>query len=618
MPVAQQFIIIGLDLKEELTSNPEFNEYFLDKSHRLKFIDEPSQIDINPNTDALFIIRNFEGEVFSYLLDKGYSIMGSIALLQSIRHLESTDEFIDMVHSERPLHNLAMHTTQITIGGIKDKKEAQNLLTLVRYMGARSHKDVNKKTTHLVAGSAGGSKYKLADKLGLPIMSKQWVYESFKRAQKDLTFEASDIVDDYRFKSMPTTARKLTCDELLKTERNYVGVLDTIIELFKNPLEQSLDTATPILPATGVKLVFGNLIPIHHVHKQMLSQLVELIEGKWDETNCIGKVFVAHSIELLKAYPPFVNFLEDTKKTIKTFVEKYPRFHTFLEECQSKPACNRESLIEMLIRPVQRLPSISLLLNELIKRTDESNPDKKYLTDACESIRRVMNLINEDKRKTESQIAMFNIVNSIEDCPPNLLSALRQFVCKVEARFIYMNGDYPARSQKVVLILFTDLIEICKIRSLKRSHSSKSERRAINPNRVTHERDYRHMDELHLCDVIKIVKKCQSPGMGDAFVIQARPNARFEQNFRYYPLVIDDGSSTKSEFIEKLENRLIEFDYTSDDLKSISNEEIDFSFAHSLIHSIEKSKLKRVLSLKQSLLSPSLKSRRNHFIHHDH
>jgi len=42
-----------------------------------------------------------------------------------------------------------------------------------------------------------------------------------------------------------------------------------------------------------------------------------------------------------------------------------PRFHAFLKVCQSKPECGRQSLQDLLIRPVQRLPSINLLLNGL-------------------------------------------------------------------------------------------------------------------------------------------------------------------------------------------------------------------------------------------------------------
>ena len=67
--------------------------------------------------------------------------------------------------------------------------------------------------------------------------------------------------------------------------------------------------------------------------------------------------------DLIKAYPPFVNFFENTKEMLVKCDETKPRFHAFLKICQTKPECGRQSLQELLIRPVQRLPSISLLLN---------------------------------------------------------------------------------------------------------------------------------------------------------------------------------------------------------------------------------------------------------------
>ena len=735
-----------------------------------------------------------DAEAFTLLMKHKCSIMGPIALLQSIRNLGSCDESIRMIPHERPLHNLAMLNTLITFSGISDKKEAQLLLTLTRYMGAKSREDVTNKTTHLVAGNPRGLKYRRALELGLSIMSTEWVRESFRLAQIDLDFEATmpEIIQHYKlkpfhglqmafvgfseedvkelseltvanegtvadtadiccshiivdaisgfddtntqllssinqnsqahivykewfwaslemegkasedayavpgFKSQTRrssrarrtstgfnsfsnilspmldysrspdsisnildtsrqasraqsvsciaeeeqdlskiTARHRASLELMQTERNYVKILETIVNLFKLPLENP-DQSDPILPSTDVKIIFGNLTPIYEVHKRMLGNLSELIENHWTETNCIGKVFVAHSIELLRAYPPFVNFFEDTKKTINTCDQKYPRFHAFLKRCQSKIECNRESLTEMLIRPVQRLPSISLILTELIKRTEDTNPDKKYLMEALESIKRVMNLINEDKRKTEGQIAMFDIVNNIEDCPPNLLSSMRRLICKVEARLIYTANDVPNRSHKIVLFLFSDLIEICKIRSLKRSHSYKNNknivpirrglnRAPINRNSST-KKEYRHLDELRLCDVMNIYKKCQSPEMCDAFVVQARPNNRYDNNFRYYPILIDDESMNTATFIEKLENCLCTYDdpeqvseyIPNNDLKPITNEEIDFNFANSLVHSMAKTALSRVLSIRQSLLSPSLKSQRNHHQHPNH
>ena len=63
-----------------------------------------------------------------------------------------------------------------------------------------------------------------------------------------------------------------------------------------------------------------------------------------------------------KAYPPFVNFFDTTREEIKKCDIAKPRFHAFLKARQTRPECGRQSLTELLIRPVQRLPRISLLL----------------------------------------------------------------------------------------------------------------------------------------------------------------------------------------------------------------------------------------------------------------
>lgn len=83
----------------------------------------------------------------------------------------------------------------------------------------------------------------------------------------------------------------------------------------------------------------------------------------WMEDNSIGNIFLKFAPDLVKAYPPYVNFFENTKEMLDQCDQNKPRFHAFLKVCQTKPECGRQSLKELLIKPVQRLPSISLLLN---------------------------------------------------------------------------------------------------------------------------------------------------------------------------------------------------------------------------------------------------------------
>lgn len=59
-----------------------------------------------------------------------------------------------------------------------------------------------------------------------------------------------------------------------------------------------------------------------------------------------------------------------------------------------------------------------------MKHTDKNNPDHQALVSALASIREVMTHINEDKRRTEGQVVLFDIFNDIDNCPVSIIVIL--------------------------------------------------------------------------------------------------------------------------------------------------------------------------------------------------
>jgi hypothetical protein len=128
------------------------------------------------------------------------------------------------------------------------------------------------------------------------------------------------------------------------------------------PLENLIGSGKELLNSTELKIIFGNFPPIYDVHKQLLEALRCTI-AHWTEDVSIGQIFLKLESDLVKAYPPYINYFENTKRMLEKCDQNKPRFHAFLKNCQTLPECGRQSLKELLIKPVQRLPSISLLLN---------------------------------------------------------------------------------------------------------------------------------------------------------------------------------------------------------------------------------------------------------------
>ncbi|EDV96869.1 GH16512 [Drosophila grimshawi] len=250
--------------------------------------------------------------------------------------------------------------------------------------------------------------------------------------------------------------------DFFTTESNYVGIMDTILNLFKNKLEELAETNDPLLNKSEIKTIFGNFLPIHEVHQSMLEHLRKL-HANWREDCLIGDIIIQHRDELIKAYPPYVNFYEQMKEQLLYCDREYPRFHAFLKINQTKPECGRQSLQDLMIRPVQRLPSISLLLNDILKHTSNSNKDHARLEEALKAIKQVTLHINEDKRRTESRMAIFDIFNDIDGCPAHLVSSNRSFISKCEVN--ELSDSLSGRGDSLLLYLFSDSIELCKRRS---------------------------------------------------------------------------------------------------------------------------------------------------------
>lgn len=139
------------------------------------------------------------------------------------------------------------------------------------------------------------------------------------------------------------------------------------MQLFKEPLEKLIDNRNgkELLNTTEVKTIFGNFEPIHDVHKKLLEAL-RYSAAHWTEDISIGNIFLKFGPDLVKAYKPYFNFYERTKQMLEECDQNKPRFHAFLKNCQTIPKCGRQSLIELYIQPVQRLPRIRMLLESKI------------------------------------------------------------------------------------------------------------------------------------------------------------------------------------------------------------------------------------------------------------
>ena len=122
-----------------------------------------------------------------------------------------------------------------------------------------------------------------------------------------------------------------------------------------------------------------------------------------------------------------------------------------------------------MIRPVQRLPSISLLLNDILKHTrraDPNHPDCEELEKALAKIKEVMTHLNEEKRRTEGQIHIFDVYSEIENCPASIVSSHRSFVSRADVIEVAAVDALCGKGYELTLFLFTDILVVAKVKTI--------------------------------------------------------------------------------------------------------------------------------------------------------
>ncbi|XP_058648159.1 protein ECT2 isoform X3 [Onychostoma macrolepis] len=337
------------------------------------------------------------------------------------------------------------------------------------------------------------------------------------------------------------SARWQVSKELYQTESNYVDILATVLQLFKYPLDKEGQVGGPILAQEEIKTIFGSIPDIYDVHTRIKADLEELVMN-WSEERSVGDIILKYSGELVKAYPPFVNFFEMSKETIVRCERQKPRFHAFLKINQAKPECGRQTLAELLIRPVQRLPSVALLLNDIKKHTSDDNPDKVTLEKAIESLKEVMTHINEDKRKTEGQKQIFDVVYEVDGCPANLLSSHRSLVHRVETIAL---GDKPCdRGEHVTLFLFNDCLEIAR----KRHKVITTFRSPLGQTRPPAQ--LKHIALMPLSQIRRVLDIQDTEECQNAFALVVRPPTEQENLLFSFQLTAED--TLKSAWLKTL------------------------------------------------------------------
>uniref|UniRef100_A0A8C7SZY3 Phosphatidylinositol 3,4,5-trisphosphate-dependent Rac exchanger 2 protein n=1 Tax=Oncorhynchus mykiss TaxID=8022 RepID=A0A8C7SZY3_ONCMY len=252
--------------------------------------------------------------------------------------------------------------------------------------------------------------------------------------------------------------RVCVLNELLKTERDYVGTLE-FLSVFLHRLNQY--AATKIdknVTEETVKVLFSNLEEILSVHRNFLSMVEELLQPDPHAHHEVGRCFL-HFRSGFQIYDEYCGNHEKAQRLLLE-LNKIRTVRTCLLNCMLLGGRkNTEVPLEgYLVAPIQRICKYPLLLRELLKRTPKKHNDYSLVLESLQVMKAVCSSINEAKRQMEklevleewqSHIEGWEGSNITDTCTEMLMHGV---LLKISAGNI----------QERIFFLFDNLLVYCK------------------------------------------------------------------------------------------------------------------------------------------------------------
>ncbi|KAF7260541.1 hypothetical protein EG68_01905 [Paragonimus skrjabini miyazakii] len=251
--------------------------------------------------------------------------------------------------------------------------------------------------------------------------------------------------------------------EFFVTERNYLDILRYLYRVAYPQVIEEEQSGGAILPRQEADYIFGKLGPIVELHERLQPQLNQL-EASWSLSESrLGDVL---RIELLdemdKAYGNYMQFYSPPH--MQRLGEQFPRFLAFMRQVERRKESGRQSLAALLVRPIQRLPSIALLMDGIAKFTPISHPDHVAVHRFATGLNDLLTNINARLRKNEERLSLLSLYHEISGAPPEMLSSSRVLVARLNVFELGTSTSGNTTCEPITLFLLSDSLEVARPR----------------------------------------------------------------------------------------------------------------------------------------------------------
>ncbi|KAL2312867.1 RhoGEF for Rho1 [Schizosaccharomyces pombe] len=269
--------------------------------------------------------------------------------------------------------------------------------------------------------------------------------------------------------------------EVIYTERDFVKDLEYLRDYWIKPL-----WASSCIPERKkekfIRTVFLNALEVQAVNSKLAEALTKRQNYKPIVDN-IADIFLEH----VPKFEPFIRYGAGQlygKYEFEKEKSSNPAFAKFVSDVERLKESRKLELNGYLTKPTTRLARYPLLLEAVLKYTDEGNPDKQDIPKVINIVRGFLSRLNVESGKAENKFNLFHLNQQLvfkpgEHYDLHLLDANRQLIFKGPLKKRSAGSTSSESASDVTLFLFDHALLIVKPKTINKRELLKVFQRPI-------------------------------------------------------------------------------------------------------------------------------------------
>jgi len=202
--------------------------------------------------------------------------------------------------------------------------------------------------------------------------------------------------------------------DLWENEKEFVGDMEVIVNMYLLPLRDSLKNRRQIIDEKDIPKLFSNSEQLLSVNTEIAIQLDIILEKGFQKEQVqtvlkgVAQIFIKNKNNL-KAY---AEYCVSNPSAIEFYNQIVKRKEFAQYEELNMKSCNGVKLEKYIVKPVTRIPKYMWFIKELIKLTKQDEEASETLLKAYDVLKLVTQHINEVKNQKENTSKL----QEIESC----------------------------------------------------------------------------------------------------------------------------------------------------------------------------------------------------------